>query len=268
MFVSDLFPQDNLLIAEASSPSRDDDFIGHELAKHDINATFKHYPHKTRVYVDQEDQQTARKIIQGLGYGNDYEVASEIGSFPSIKKEAFGQTEMDGTPVQEAFADQGAGHSPEESVAKKHRVSVTVVEPYIQNKDTSESQIEKFVRVTAKDRIEAENRAKQYYKKKGFKVIDAHYVSPVFEQAMTEDKKGFMVAYNDQEAKDHFLDYLFDHTGDGHAVNDTRNNFVRYSYPMKNRNAAIAMAVKANIEQSDAEDAYNAIAFEYDGKWE
>lgn len=252
-----------------------DEFVQQELAKYDINverivpsAGNKHFPQKHKLYIQGEDQPRANQILRQLGYSDEYEVVSAMGSAPSIKKEAFGQTEMDGTPIEEAFADQGAGHSPEESVAKKHRVSVTVVDPYIQNKDTSESQIEKFVRVTAKDRTEAENRAKQYYKKKGFRVIDAHYVSPVFEQAteVTEARKGFMYSENDDQAREHFIDYLYDHIGDVPEVNNVQEAIS--NYPMKNRAGIIGSSIKAGIIKDDAEDAYNAIEFAYDGTWE
>lgn len=70
---------------------------------------------------------------------------------------------------------------PKASSALKHRVGVTVLDPNEPMVAKRKEQIQKKVVVTADDIDSAITKAKSYYKKKGYKVVDAWYIEPVTE---------------------------------------------------------------------------------------
>ena len=98
--------------------------------------------------------------------------------------------------VNEMFADQGSGSTEKENKewAKKfalskqnlHRVSVTVSDPNATAVTQRKAQIQKTVKIRGNDSKHAVQRAKQFYKTKGYKVHDANHIEELKEA--TEDR--------------------------------------------------------------------------------
>ena len=81
--------------------------------------------------------------------------------------------------VDEAFADQGAGHSVKDSQPIAHRIGVTVLDPNATDVTQRKEPIQKTIRVKGSKET-ALSRAANHYKNRGYRVVDAWYISPVF----------------------------------------------------------------------------------------
>lgn len=96
----------------------------------------------------------------------------------AIRNEAFGEI-LPQPKIEEVSADQDSSHSPSDPQPTSHRVSVTVIDPHHRN-PSEEQQVEKFIRVKGSKET-AIGRAKKFYKDSGYTVVDARYVSPIFD---------------------------------------------------------------------------------------
>lgn len=74
----------------------------------------------------------------------------------------------------------------EQVTEQKHRVAVTVSDPYHTAVTKRKEQIQKFVRLTADNERHAVEKAKAYYKKRGYKIHDALHVGMVNEADLEE----------------------------------------------------------------------------------
>jgi hypothetical protein len=58
----------------------------------------------------------------------------------------------------------------------KHRIAVTVTDPQATAVTMRNVEIAKYIKVTADDVFQAVAKAKRYYSKRGYKVVDAQFV--------------------------------------------------------------------------------------------
>lgn len=61
----------------------------------------------------------------------------------------------------------------------KHRISVTVTDPQATAITMRNVQVLKYIKVQAGDVFEAVAKAKRFYSKRGYKVVDAQFVQTV-----------------------------------------------------------------------------------------
>jgi hypothetical protein len=110
--------------------------------------------------------------------------------------------------VTEMFADQGAesGATGVDDVEQEdepvtHRITVIVTDPNATAVTMRKEEIQKIIKVKGGNEVDATNRAVQYYKKRGYKVIDTEYLGLV--EKVTED-------YDSEDNNDEFYVALYD----------------------------------------------------------
>ena len=79
-------------------------------------------------------------------------------------------------------------------------------------------------------------------------------------------RKGHKLVYNDKEAKDNFLSYLHDNIDDYDLILKAKQ--VIDAHPLKDKDGILKLVARLGISSYDAAAAYDALVFNYAGKWD
>jgi len=179
----------------------------------------------------EEAKQRAKDIFKKHGFTNVN--IRELAIKESIEEDNIGgiQTKRVSGPgatvgqVDEMFADQGAGHSPENSSAAYHRVGVTVVDPTASDITKRKEKIQKTIRMKG-DADTAVKRATKYYENKGYRVLDAWYIEGYNKVSVTEGNEGVDTIEMDVELFIRCLEWAKENAPDDIALHKFTENVV------------------------------------------